>query len=1118
MRRGFMSVLTSARSGGSMLSGSMLSGSVFGGPVLTGPMLAGICALTAFCTLADGFATHASARAEAGAPAFDLPAPEIGRLTPEMLEAARVPTGRESSEPPTSCIVTESPTARAGDWCPSIFNQIDTAHYARGTTLIWHILVDHAGGSFEQDEIDLVGSRAALAKQYFRDYAPNNAWIRFDHEDASGFYYYNPTLPYEIDFEDGDDVDDDWVNDACIALGVPDSNGDGYYTDDLSLGLQSWLGWDNVIVVFQVADIWFRANASVSRGACQVPPFEAWQVYAHEWGHCFGACDEYEENGGCNGNDCNWICQSCYIDDDVPNGNCEVGPCPTQTCVMYGHMSGGLVAPCPYTVRNWAWVDADANSLLDNTVWNRSGSEETLWELFHQGWLISTNTNWGFAASQTSPSWGAVGVRARDASTCYGIDVYGDNNFRWHLAESDLNTRVNFVVGDFNHNNLGRDHVRVNRKFGSAQYLLNYENGSQMLYADGVDRNKTWLEREVVRTYDVPLFAGESVRFDLDIQTAGLDLGMALFRSNGAVYYAGRGDAVASAASGGPGVSEVFVYDVPADDVYGLVVFANTEIDGNWAIQVGPNSGQLFDETPVLSSLDLGLYYYNATDPYWSVVATRPHPGKNVRLRLFAESNYQTLLATSGAYPGVEFIAADYHPSQSVDYVRVNAQSGGGQQDTEWEQSQDILDGFDLVGFTQHQVAKVWDCYLRAGQRYFFRDWESGVDTGIYLMSSADGNRYIQRSGAETGNNGSVPGDGNSFFYTAPASDWYGFVAIKDDESAGSITVLNGAYYELAERSPVTAPESMILAEFPEESSWVVVGARVGAGALGQSGVWDCDDYHADCLVDYTSDQRDVTFVAIDANHIAGPGGNFYYHYQLMSGSGGGTVSFDDAGGQSLVYIPSDLVVGEDEFSANEVVHVWQLDVLAGGGGTDVQVLVNPLDPGLDVGVALLSSADGSYILDSDDENGPTNEAATGEREILTATISDTDTYAIVVTNHNGAAGRYEIVVGESGATSDVSPDTLPATFDFRLVGANPTSEASTFQLALPEASPVESRVYDVRGRMVRSLQTGSLRAGHHDLRWDGQDDRGRDVGSGVYFVRTVAGAHQWNLKVLRAQ
>ena len=46
----------------------------------------------------------------------------------------------------------------------------------------------------------------------------------------------------------------------------------------------------------------------------------------------------------------------------------------------------------------------------------------------------------------------------------------------------------------------------------------------------------------------------------------------------------------------------------------------------------------------------------------------------------------------------------------------------------------------------------------------------------------------------------------------------------------------------------------------------------------------------------------------------------------------------------------------------------------------------------------------------------------------------------------------------------------------------------------------VDVRVYEVSGRMVRSLVSEPLKAGSHKVMWDGRDDKGRTVASGTYY------------------
>ncbi len=48
--------------------------------------------------------------------------------------------------------------------------------------------------------------------------------------------------------------------------------------------------------------------------------------------------------------------------------------------------------------------------------------------------------------------------------------------------------------------------------------------------------------------------------------------------------------------------------------------------------------------------------------------------------------------------------------------------------------------------------------------------------------------------------------------------------------------------------------------------------------------------------------------------------------------------------------------------------------------------------------------------------------------------------------------------------------------------------------------------IYGVRGKKVRTLVSGFRGAGEHAVVWDGRDDAGRAVSSGVYFLSVSAG------------
>ena len=69
----------------------------------------------------------------------------------------------------------------------------------------------------------------------------------------------------------------------------------------------------------------------------------------------------------------------------------------------------------------------------------------------------------------------------------------------------------------------------------------------------------------------------------------------------------------------------------------------------------------------------------------------------------------------------------------------------------------------------------------------------------------------------------------------------------------------------------------------------------------------------------------------------------------------------------------------------------------------------------------------------------------------------------------------------------------------------NPFNPATRIAFDLPEESGVKLTVYDVSGRVLREIETGQLPAGRHEAAWDGRDNGGREVASGIYFYRLEA-------------
>ncbi len=71
----------------------------------------------------------------------------------------------------------------------------------------------------------------------------------------------------------------------------------------------------------------------------------------------------------------------------------------------------------------------------------------------------------------------------------------------------------------------------------------------------------------------------------------------------------------------------------------------------------------------------------------------------------------------------------------------------------------------------------------------------------------------------------------------------------------------------------------------------------------------------------------------------------------------------------------------------------------------------------------------------------------------------------------------------------------------------NPFNPSTTIRYGLPGPSAVNLEIFDVAGRLVRRLKDGTMEpSGLHEVTWQGRDDRGRELGSGVYLYRLTVG------------
>jgi hypothetical protein len=79
----------------------------------------------------------------------------------------------------------------------------------------------------------------------------------------------------------------------------------------------------------------------------------------------------------------------------------------------------------------------------------------------------------------------------------------------------------------------------------------------------------------------------------------------------------------------------------------------------------------------------------------------------------------------------------------------------------------------------------------------------------------------------------------------------------------------------------------------------------------------------------------------------------------------------------------------------------------------------------------------------------------------------------------------------------------------------NPFNPRTTIRFSVAGKGPVELAIYDVGGRLVRTMIDKTMSPGLHAVVWDGTDDKGRSVGSGIYWSQLEAGDYVSSKKLV---
>ncbi len=102
----------------------------------------------------------------------------------------------------------------------------------------------------------------------------------------------------------------------------------------------------------------------------------------------------------------------------------------------------------------------------------------------------------------------------------------------------------------------------------------------------------------------------------------------------------------------------------------------------------------------------------------------------------------------------------------------------------------------------------------------------------------------------------------------------------------------------------------------------------------------------------------------------------------------------------------------------------------------------------------------------------------------------------------------YGQIVSGTQDTDVEDDEFIPTAFEVSPNYPNPFNPETMIRFNIPEKNRVTVTVYDLVGRKIKTLMDGLKQSGQHQTVWDGMDERGKAVASGIYFYEVRFGSH----------
>lgn len=146
---------------------------------------------------------------------------------------------------------------------------------------------------------------------------------------------------------------------------------------------------------------------------------------------------------------------------------------------------------------------------------------------------------------------------------------------------------------------------------------------------------------------------------------------------------------------------------------------------------------------------------------------------------------------------------------------------------------------------------------------------------------------------------------------------------------------------------------------------------------------------------------------------------------------------------------------------------------------------------------------------------------ATNTSSEVTYTYTDAEVspgmwyYWLQSVDMNGSIAFYGPITINLNDAGDAPIPEIPLFTSLDNVYPNPFSAITNISYGLAKDAQVNIVIYNIKGQLVRSLLSESKASGNYRLQWNGQDDLGHNLPSGVYYVKMTAGKESSSHKAI---